>query len=429
MDFQELVEIFPSVANSIFETMDENGLKYCKRISTAFRRVINGNRKLCTRFALGHSAPKYRELWSKCLAVLDKEQCLKLCHRTFQWCFLKDEIQSPIFYAVRIRDSDIFEKCWTIYCQIGIDTEEYFGLIKYTLGSGDDAKIFATLINSGMQVLSPEDLYEKYLDQAIILKRKEICKFLAKKYLKDNMFNRIVSPLHLAAVNVIGIEMYQAIAQQFSYQNLPDENGVTPLHLAAEIDNFPLFKFIFKTARHKNPVAWYKDHERYLTPLQIAALNNDLQFCQFILKNASRVEIHSDVPSFHPLHAAISCSNATLFRLFLDYFEDKNPYILQGYSALHIAAIFGHIRIIHMILEYVRDVNIRGPHGNTPLHCAVQEENFVAATILFDRLSYHGETQPRNDSGKTPLDYVNYLKSHKKSYHDKYLRHPVFHRI
>jgi len=64
-----------------------------------------------------------------------------------------------------------------------------------------------------------------------------------------------------------------------------------------------------------------------------------------------------------------------------------NEYSADGWTPLHLAAFFGHPKIIEMLLAQDADVaaRSRNPNGNTPLHAALAGNHKLVAGLLIGR--------------------------------------------
>ena len=87
----------------------------------------------------------------------------------------------------------------------------------------------------------------------------------------------------------------------YTHFNLPklDKTDFSPLHIIAEIGNFPLYEQVLPKLTHKNP-----DGAKGLTPLHIAAQNGNLEMVVSIMKTVDH-KSPQDNNGNTPLHYAV----------------------------------------------------------------------------------------------------------------------------
>src|SRR2546428_6729151 len=61
-----------------------------------------------------------------------------------------------------------------------------------------------------------------------------------------------------------------------------------------------------------------------------------------------------------------------------------NGYSADGWTPLHLAAFFGHAKIVELLLAHAADVTARSknPNANTPLHASLAANQKMAAGLL-----------------------------------------------
>jgi ankyrin repeat protein len=72
-------------------------------------------------------------------------------------------------------------------------------------------------------------------------------------------------------------------------------------------------------------------------------------------------------------------------RLLIEKAGGVNDYSADGWTPLHLAAFFGHAKIVELLLAHDADVTARsrGANGNTPLHAALAgNHKFVAGLLI-----------------------------------------------
>lgn len=162
--------------------------------------------------------------------------------------------------------------------------------------------------------------------------------------------------------------------------NCVDIVGNTPMHCAS---SFPLPEvvkiFVEKGANTSIKNRWGE------TPLnQILTLGN-----QEIVEILIQAEADTETPDeagYPPIVKAARSSIWETVRLFLRYGLDPKSSSLRGFTCLHLAAEFGAISIIELLLDaYSVPVDIKTDEGFTPLYFAARADQFESVRLLLER--------------------------------------------
>ena len=121
--------------------------------------------------------------------------------------------------------------------------------------------------------------------------------------------------------------------------------------------------------------------------------------------NAEREKMPRDKDGNTPLHIAARYGNLNIIQLLLPAMEDKNPINNDGYTPLHNAAFQGRVIIVKLILENIIDKNPANKWRLTPLHFAASTGRFDVFKLIFDSVQ---EKNPRDNFGNTPLHKAAY---------------------
>lgn len=198
------------------------------------------------------------------------------------------------------------------------------------------------------------------------------------------------TPLHIAMndrrkIALILFEKINSIKGEF---NIPDCNGVTPLHLAAG-HNFlePYIKFVNKLqAQNKEINLKTKDG---VTPYMTAMLNG-----------------HSDI-----IKHAIQCFIASNQPKEINPVLEEGFHIIPGETVLHRLAEEGTLILADIILAGLKDtnenVNPKDSEDNTVLHIAVMNGRFNFCEKLLNTIPTTEENlRLYNKQGKLPIHYA-----------------------
>ena len=184
------------------------------------------------------------------------------------------------------------------------------------------------------------------------------------------------SPLHAAAQYgaVYGdLTLFQYTLKRMKIQNPKDGDGVTPLHIAAQLNSLVITKQILKKMNDEIP----RD-DAGMTPHHYAALNGDLvtfrtlfnhftdkiqqsngvtplyyaveygklDVCKFILANSSQLSLQEE-----PLHIAAEKGHLDVCKLLFKNMDEKNPQNSDGKTPLQIASENNHWKIAHYLIR------------------------------------------------------------------------------
>lgn len=156
-------------------------------------------------------------------------------------------------------------------------------------------------------------------------------------------------------------------------------NGnVTALHLAVSYGNLDLIKYLVGQGADINRVSEYGN------PLTWAAVNKTKQQIEIVeyligLGVSLNGNAESCIPA--PLILAIDQNNQDLFDVLIKNNADVNVKDDQKYSALHVCAERGTLKMLHALLEKGADPNYER-EGKTPLYHAFENQRFDAIGVL-----------------------------------------------
>ncbi|KAL3450534.1 ankyrin repeat-containing domain protein [Aspergillus insuetus] len=132
------------------------------------------------------------------------------------------------------------------------------------------------------------------------------------------------------------------------------ENGKTVLGKAVEARARPIIKFLLAegvSPEYSYSISAQSSKLRFLTPLDEASSNGDLETVQVLLENGARVHL-SDEGQGGPVWHAAACGNAVLMELLLRNNVDRDWLSLNGEACLAKAVREGHMDTAAVLVKF-----------------------------------------------------------------------------
>jgi hypothetical protein len=103
------------------------------------------------------------------------------------------------------------------------------------------------------------------------------------------------------------------------------------------------------------------------------------------------------------LHIAAVWGDVEIVELLLKRGADPNVKDDNGQTPLHIAALWGHVDVVRVLLEHRADPNAKDNDGKTPLHYAAEKGHVDVVRVLLER---GADPRIADNRGHIPLDYA-----------------------
>jgi ankyrin repeat protein len=138
------------------------------------------------------------------------------------------------------------------------------------------------------------------------------------------------------------------------------------------------------------------------TPLNIAAVKGRNQIVKLL------IEKEADLNSSTPLIAAATDGHMEVIELLIANGADVNAKANDqlGGTALHMTANLGHKKIVEFLVAAGADVNAKMLHGMTPLHFAANNKG-IAKFLIDKGADVNAKLNDGPHNGSTPLDFAN----------------------
>ena len=225
------------------------------------------------------------------------------------------------------------------------------------------------------------------------VRNRKTCQDFAGKYLSIRQY----SPLHAAVQYgcIHGdLSLFQYTLARMEIKNPKDGDGMTPLHIAAQLSNLEITKQILKKVNGKIPTDNFGR-----TPHHYAALNGDLNMFKTLFDHfTDKIQQSNGVT---PLYYAAKNGGLDICKLIVTHssyrsnlWRSRHPKFIiiryrLGDTPLHIAAKEGHLKVCKLLFKYMEIKNPQNNSGKTPLHLASENNQWKVVHYLIRANKLH----------------------------------------
>ncbi|GHS93191.1 hypothetical protein AGMMS49949_06200 [Alphaproteobacteria bacterium] len=185
-----------------------------------------------------------------------------------------------------------------------------------------------------------------------------------------------------------------------------DENGRTPLHLAALCGDKEAVEFLLAHGADVHATCTDPILGANITPLHNAVYRGDLEIVVLLVEHNADVNAE-DSKNCTPLHNAAGNGREDMAIFLLDNGASVNAQDKDGQTPLHGAAYSGLPSIVELLLDRGAKTDERDKDGRTALHLAVDKANLDVVVLLLDR---GAKPDVKDNEKKTPLEWVSFYK-------------------
>ena len=189
-----------------------------------------------------------------------------------------------------------------------------------------------------------------------------------------------LTPLHIAA-KLGRVEVIKVLFVRGADPNSRDRNSATPLHLAAESGQEEAVRLLVELGADVNA----RD-ESGRTPLHYAAMAGHFKVAALLLERGADANVSERVRGDTPLHAAVAAGHVDVARLLLERGADPNARNADGFTPLHYAAERGRLEFVEILLKRGADPLARDKGGRTPAEVAGEKGYREIAELIAERV-------------------------------------------
>ena len=142
------------------------------------------------------------------------------------------------------------------------------------------------------------------------------------------------------------------------------------------------------------------------TALSVAVNKKNPVMVKYLLNRGADISIKSEQLGLSPLEDAASRQDSlseVILRMLIDAQKQKDPDLLNIGIALHLAARYGHVKNVELLVENGANMNAKNLEGFTPLHEAAKEGRKPVIEYL---ISKKVDLNPLDRDGYTPTDWA-----------------------
>ena len=188
------------------------------------------------------------------------------------------------------------------------------------------------------------------------------------------------TPMHSAAT-AGNMEIVQFLLDNGGEVDIADDIVAdTPLHCCSFAGHIEIVKALIEHGADVNAM-----NRKRNTPLHRAAAAGNVQVAKILIDNGANVNMRGYLGRV-PLHDVASSGSAELTTLLME--NNADPAARDDYTRItpmHVAATFGYIDVIKVLLKYGADINIGNRYGDTPLHKSAEYSKPEVADFLLQQ--------------------------------------------
>lgn len=213
----------------------------------------------------------------------------------------------------------------------------------------------------------------------------------------DETDDRGNAAIHYAALYGGYADIINSLAKHAHFNpNSSNEDGKSPLYLAVKKRHLPAVISLFKAAETtgKKIDIEYKNGESGMTALHAAVIKGDTALVKLLLKNGANCNAKTN-EGYTALHYAAEYNRLEIMHtLIMQEHLDINPAASKDATPLHFAVMGGHIDIVSLLCQQkMIKLDLKTSNGMTALDLADRKNATALVRIITDAQSRTGNTE------------------------------------
>jgi ankyrin repeat protein len=190
-------------------------------------------------------------------------------------------------------------------------------------------------------------------------------------------------------------EIASALVKAGANVNAADENGETPLTLAAANGNLNIARLLIAARTNVNAARWTGD-----TPLMIAAQAGNPELVKLLLDSGAEVNVAESRMGQTALMWAAAEGNAGAVKILIEHGADVMATSKTGFRPILFAAQSGDVATVKALVTAKADPNYKAPDGAGAFSLALARGHEDVARYMLD---FDVDVNQTDRSGATPL--------------------------
>ncbi|TAL36627.1 MAG: hypothetical protein EPN93_07325 [Spirochaetes bacterium] len=201
-----------------------------------------------------------------------------------------------------------------------------------------------------------------------------------------------------ALIEMGDVQKVKTASQKFKDLAMKNQNGETPLYIAAEYGQLDIAKFFLERGANVNDVST----EERSTPLHVAATRDHAEMVDFLLGKGASIDT-KDNDGNTPLQAALRSSSVLAANKLIAKGANLKNLNAQNETLLHSASSSGDLELLALLIKKGLDVNARNKNMETPLHFAARDNRSDTIRTL---VKAKADPNAVSADGSVPLHYA-----------------------